>query len=75
MDIPGNLALILASVVVLTVITDRFFIPGLDAISARLKLSHEVAGASLMTMGSSAPELATTLILFAIYTLASGMAD
>ena len=50
------------SVVVLAVITDRFFIPSLDAISTRLKLSDEVAGASLMAMGSSAPELAIALM-------------
>ena len=62
MDVAGSLALILVSVVVLAVITDRFFIPSLDAISTRLKLSDEVAGASLMAMGSSAPELAIALM-------------
>lgn len=58
----GSLALILVSVFVLAVITDKFFIPSLDEISRRLKLSDEVAGASLMAMGSSAPELAIALI-------------
>ncbi len=62
MDVFGSLALILVSVVILAVITDRFFIPSLDAISTRLKLSDEVAGASLMAMGSSAPELAIALM-------------
>ena len=61
-DVLASLALILASVLVLAVITDRFFIPSLDAISTRLKLSDEVAGASLMAMGSSAPELAIALM-------------
>ncbi|MYD08780.1 MAG: calcium/sodium antiporter [Chloroflexi bacterium] len=61
-DVLGSLALILASVVILAVVTDRFFIPSLDAISTRLKLSDEVAGASLMAMGSSAPELAIALM-------------
>ena len=61
-DILGSLALILVSVVILAVVTDRFFIPSLDTISARLKLSDEVAGASLMAMGSSAPELAIALM-------------
>ncbi len=61
-DVLLSLALILAAVVVLAVITDRFFIPSLDEISRRLKLSDEVAGASLMAMGSSAPELAIALM-------------
>ena len=43
-------------------ITEGFFIISLDQISQRLKLSDEVAGASLMAMGSSAPELAIALI-------------
>ena len=62
MEVLGSLALILASVVVLAVMTDRFFIPSLDEISRRLKLSDEVAGASLMAIGSSAPELAIALM-------------
>ena len=62
MDVLASLALILVSVVILAVMTDRFFIPSLDAISARLKLSDEVAGASLMAIGSSAPELAIALM-------------
>lgn len=57
-----SLLLILAVVMLLAVLTDRFFIPSLDAISRRLKLSDEVAGASLMAMGSSAPELAIALM-------------
>ena len=62
LDVLLSLALILAAVVVLAVITDRVFIPSLDEISRRLKLSDEVAGASLMAMGSSAPELAIALM-------------
>ena len=61
-DVLVSLVVILISVLVLAVITDRFFIPSLDAISKRLKLSDEVAGASLMAMGSSAPELAIALM-------------
>lgn len=57
-----SLAIILAAVAALAIITDRFFIPSLDAISRRLKLSDEVAGASLMAVGSSAPELAIALM-------------
>ncbi len=61
-DILASLALILLSVFVLAVLTDHFFIPSLDQISRRLKLSDEVAGASLMAIGSSAPELAIALM-------------
>lgn len=57
-----SLILIIVVVLILAVVTDKFFIPSLDAISRRLKLSDEVAGASLMAIGSSAPELAIALI-------------
>ncbi|MCY3782078.1 MAG: calcium/sodium antiporter [Chloroflexi bacterium] len=61
-DVLLSLAAILAAVFVLAVLTDKFFIPSLDEISRRLKLSDEVAGASLMAIGSSAPELAIALM-------------
>ena len=50
------------AVYLLAVLTDRYFIVSLDVISTRLKLSNDVAGATLMAMGSSAPELAIALI-------------
>ena len=62
MTVLTSLAVILAAVFVLAALTDKFFIPSLDAISQRLKLSDEVAGASLMAVGSSAPELAIALM-------------
>lgn len=61
-EVLASLAAILVSVFILAVVTDKFFIPSLDEISRRLKLSDEVAGASLMAMGSSAPELAIALM-------------
>lgn len=61
-DVLLSLAAILVSVFVLAMATDKFFIPSLDEISRRLKLSDEVAGASLMAIGSSAPELAIALM-------------
>ena len=66
MEVLASLALILVAVIVLAVVTDRFFIPSLDEISTRLKLSDEVAGASLMAIGSSAPEL--SIALMALFT-------
>ncbi len=50
------------AVYLLAILTDRYFIVSLDEISARMKLSSDVAGATLMAMGSSAPELAIALI-------------
>ena len=45
------------SVFLLAIITDEYFIVSLDQISQRFKIPPNVAGASLMAMGSSAPEL------------------
>ena len=45
------------SVFLLAIITDEYFIVSLDQISQRFKIPSNVAGASLMAMGSSAPEL------------------
>ncbi len=68
-----SLAAILLSVFVLAIVTDKFFIPSLDEISTRLKLSDEVAGASLMAIGSSAPELA--IALMALFTAGGAHSD
>ena len=73
MEALASLALILVAVLVLAVVTDKFFIPSLDEISRRLKLSDEVAGASLMAMGSSAPELA--IALMALFTAGGAHSD
>ena len=72
-DVLLSLVAILASVFVLAIVTDKFFIPSLDEISARLKLSDEVAGASLMAIGSSAPELA--IALMALFTAGGAHSD
>jgi K+-dependent Na+/Ca+ exchanger-like protein len=50
------------AVYLLAIITDEYFIISLDEISRQMKLPSDVAGASLMAMGSSAPELAIALI-------------
>lgn len=46
-------------------ICDRYFVPSLEKISGKLKLSSEVTGATFMAIGSSAPEFFTSL--FAIF--------
>ena len=52
---------LLASFVLLARVVDLFFISSLDKISKDLRLSNEAAGATLMAVGSSAPELFVAL--------------
>ena len=59
--------LLILTFYLLAVVCDEFFVDSLDKISERLKLSHEVAGATLMAVGSSAPEFFTSLI--AVFTI------
>lgn len=61
------------SLYLLAVVCEDFFVSSLDEISDRLKLPSDVAGATLMAVGSSAPELFTAL--FAIFKQGGGHAD
>ena len=45
----------------LAIICDDFFVPSLEGISEKLDLSEDVAGATFMAAGSSAPELFTSV--------------
>lgn len=62
MLIIGAILLLLICFYLLAVICEEFFVPSLDRISERLKLSSDVAGATFMAAGSSAPEFFTSLI-------------
>ncbi len=53
--------ILLASFVLLARVVDLFFISSLDKISKDLRLSSDAAGATLMAVGSSAPELFVAL--------------
>ena len=53
-----SLLLLLAAI---AIICDDFFVPSLEAISEKLDLSEDVAGATFMAAGSSAPELFTSV--------------
>ncbi|CAJ0944103.1 unnamed protein product, partial [Ranitomeya imitator] len=44
------------------IVCDEYFIPSLELISERLGLSQDVAGATFMAVGSSAPELVTAFL-------------
>uniref|UniRef100_A0A3Q2Q4A7 Sodium/potassium/calcium exchanger 1 n=1 Tax=Fundulus heteroclitus TaxID=8078 RepID=A0A3Q2Q4A7_FUNHE len=48
--------------VALAIVCDEFFVPALGAITAKLEISDDVAGATFMAAGGSAPELFTSLI-------------
>lgn len=48
--------------IALAVVCDEFFIPALDVITQTLAISEDVAGATFMAAGGSAPELFTSLI-------------
>ncbi len=56
---------LLVCFILLARIVDQFFIQSLDRISKDFKLSSDVAGATLMAVGSSAPEL--FVALFAVF--------
>ncbi|XP_018426550.1 PREDICTED: sodium/potassium/calcium exchanger 5 isoform X1 [Nanorana parkeri] len=45
-----------------SVVCDDYFLPSLEIISERLGLSQDVAGATFMAAGSSAPELVTAFL-------------
>ncbi|GBG24939.1 Sodium/potassium/calcium exchanger 5 [Hondaea fermentalgiana] len=53
---------VIYSFVGLAVITDEYFEPTLALLSDDLKLSPDVAGATFMAIGSSAPELLTSFV-------------
>eukprot|EP00062_Callorhinchus_milii_P013195 gi/632961013/ref/XP_007896520.1/ PREDICTED: sodium/potassium/calcium exchanger 3 isoform X2 [Callorhinchus milii] len=46
----------------LAIVCDDYFVPSLDKICEHLHLSEDVAGATFMAAGSSAPELFTSII-------------
>jgi len=46
----------------LALVCDEFFVPSLEAIADKLELSDDVAGATFLAAGGSAPELATAFM-------------
>lgn len=48
--------------VALAIVCDEFFVPALEVITVKLEISDDVAGATFMAAGGSAPELFTSLI-------------
>ena len=62
----GYLAVIVLSLLYLfvgiAIVCDELFVPALEIIAEDLQLSNDVAGATLMAAGGSAPELATSFV-------------
>lgn len=58
----GAILALLISFYLLNEVTEKYFIPSLDHIGHRLKMSDDAAGATLMAAGSSAPELFIAII-------------
>lgn len=46
----------------IAIVCDDLFVPGLEIVAEELELSDDVAGATLMAAGGSAPELATSFV-------------
>lgn len=56
------LVILLISFYLLARVCDDYFVVSLEHIAERLKLSHDMTGATLMAIGSSAPELFVSLL-------------
>lgn len=48
--------------IALAIVCDEFFVPALTVITEKLEISDDVAGATFMAAGGSAPELFTSVI-------------
>nr|XP_006811553.1 PREDICTED: sodium/potassium/calcium exchanger 2-like [Saccoglossus kowalevskii] len=57
--------------IALAIVCDEFFVPSLAVITDRLKISDDVAGATFMAAGGSAPELFTSF--FGLFVTASNV--
>ena len=57
-----SIIVLIISFYLLNEVTDRFFVPSLDQVAGKLKLSDDASGATLMAAGSSAPELFIAII-------------
>lgn len=58
----GYIIALIISFYLLAEVSDKYFVVSLDVISKRMKMSHDMAGATLMAIGSSAPELFVSFI-------------
>lgn len=65
-DQMGGIAIIIIILLYLfvgiAIVCDELFVPALEIIAEQMELSNDVAGATLMAAGGSAPELATSFV-------------
>lgn len=52
--------IVLIAFYVMAILTEEFFVPAIDKLATKLKLSSDAAGATLLAIGSSAPEFFTS---------------
>ena len=57
-----NILVLIYMFLALAIVCDEYFVPSLEVMTDRLKLSPDVAGATLMAAGGSMPELCTSLL-------------
>jgi Ca2+/Na+ antiporter len=62
MNIYAAVVLLLLSFILIGLVIERYFVPSLENIAGWLKMPDDVAGATLLAFGSSAPELFTALM-------------
>jgi len=60
-QIVGAIVGIMYTFIALAIICDEFFVPALEVIAEKLNMTPDVAGATLMAAGGSAPELFTNI--------------
>lgn len=70
MDVFIAALIVVAAFYLLAVVSEDFFVPAIDKISAKLRLSSDASGATLLAIGSSAPEFFISFI--AVFGLAGG---
>ena len=58
----GSIVALVVSFYLLAQVSDKYFIESLDKIAHKFNMSHDMAGATLMAVGSSAPELFVAII-------------
>ena len=58
----GYLIALIISFYLLAEVSDRYFVVSLDKLSHRFNMTHDMAGATFMAIGSSAPELFVAII-------------
>lgn len=68
-----SVLLVLGAFYLLSIVSEDFFVPAIDRLAKKLGLSSDAAGATLLAIGSSAPELFTST--FAVFGTQTGSGD